>query len=130
MAPKHGLSQTGATEGQHAKRAKSSNSPESPASRSATPVDPVDSSSKVPFEVHYPAMTSSNKKKLSKNKLELNEELAKVAEFQVSPFLAKGAAKDGELDQHYTVTPTKEWEAMKKYNNFISEHITGYRLIR
>lgn len=50
-----------------------------------------------------------------------DEELAEHAEFQVSPFVAKGALKDGELDQYFTVTPVEEWNSMKKYNNFISE---------
>lgn len=50
---------------------------------------------------------------------EKEQELIDHAEFQQSPFIAKGRAKDGELDQHYTVTPTTDWEGMKKYNNFI-----------
>jgi hypothetical protein len=108
MAPKHGLAALQAEE-KSAKRVKNS---ETPASRSATPADIT---GKVPFTVHYPQMNS--KRKLSKKE----QELVNHAEFQESPFVAKGAAKKGELDQHYTVTPFKEWDAMKKYNNFISE---------
>ena len=108
MAPKHGLSSLREEESL-AKRAKSS---ETPVSRSATPADLT---GKVPFKLHYPVLNS--KKKLTKKE----KELADNSEWQVSPFEAKGATKKGELDQYYTVTPNKEWEAMKKYNNFISE---------
>ena len=58
----------------------------------------------------------NSKKKLTKKE----QELVDNSEWQVSPFEAKGAA-EGELDQDYSVTPNKEWESMKKYNNFISE---------
>ncbi len=108
MAPKHALAGTQFGDEQLPKRAKSS---ATPISRSATPAD---TSAKVPFKVEYPVMDSS--KKLGKKE----QELVDAAEFQVSPFVAKGALKPGDLDQHYTVTPTKEWESMKKYNNFIS----------
>jgi len=108
MAPKHGLSALQAEE-TLAKRAKNS---ETPASRSATPAD---TTGKVPFAVHYPQMDS--KRSLSKR----DQDLVDHADFQVSPFVAKGATKEGELDQYYTVTPFQEWESMKKYNNFISK---------
>ena len=108
MAPKHGLSALQAEE-QLAKRAKNS---ETPGSRSATPADQT---GKVPFEVKYPPMTT--KKKLSKKE----QELVDNAEYQVSPFVAQGASREGELDQYYTVAPSDEWDSMKKYNNFISE---------
>lgn len=111
MAPKHGLAGLQHSEEQLAKRAKSS---ATPASRSATPAD---TSARVPFKVEYPVM--------DRNKIRTEEqrELVEAAEKQVSPFIAKGASKEGELDQYYTVTPTSEWESMKKYNNFISELI-------
>jgi len=108
MAPKHGLSQSSAAEEQLVKRAKSS---ETPVSRSATPADVT---AKVEYEVKYPIMNS--KKKLPRKE----QDLVDYAEFQESPFLAQGALKEKELDQHYTVVPSKEWAAMKKYNNFIS----------
>jgi hypothetical protein len=111
MAPKHGLASFKSEEEQLAKRAKSS---ATPASRSATPADP---GAKVPFEVKYPDMDDS------KDRLDEEEELVAHAEWQVSPFEAKGALMDGELDQHFTVVPHHEWETMKKYNNFISEWI-------
>ena len=102
MAPKHGLP---AEEGL-VKRAKNSAT-----SRSATPAD---TSAKVPFKVEYPNMntggTLSPKQKA----------LADIAELQISPFVAKGAKAEGELDQYYAVTPHQEWDSMKKYNNFIS----------
>ncbi|TVY87290.1 hypothetical protein LAWI1_G005103 [Lachnellula willkommii] len=107
MAPKHGLNSLQPPEDNH-KRAKTSSTP---ASRSATPAEQI--GAKVPFVVHYPNV--STKKKLSKKE----QELVDNAEFQVSPFVAKGRAKEGELDQHYTVTPSAEWGEMKKYNNFI-----------
>ncbi|PVH88401.1 hypothetical protein DL98DRAFT_197592 [Cadophora sp. DSE1049] len=101
MAPKHGLP---AEEGL-VKRAKNSTT-----SRSATPAD---TSAKVPFKVEYPIMnigaTLSPKQKA----------LADIAELQTSPFIAKGARVQGELDQYYAVTPHQEWDSMKKYNNFI-----------
>lgn len=34
----------------------------------------------------------------------------------------KGECEKSELDCYYTVTPAKEWDSMKKYNNFISKH--------
>lgn len=124
MAPKHGLRASSATEGGLAKRAKSSGTP---ASRSATPAE-VEPKETVPFEVHYPITTPSLKKKLSKTKYEKNEEMAKNAELQVSPFEAKGAAP-GALDQRFTVTPAKQWEDMKKYSNFVSEYCTDLALV-
>jgi hypothetical protein len=108
MAPKHGLGLS-QVEDPAAKRVKSS---ETPASRSATPADIT---GKVPFQVHYPPMDAERKR----SKIEL--ELAKYADFQESPFVPKIALKPGALDQYYTVTPTKEWGDMKKYNNFISK---------
>lgn len=108
MAPKHGLGGS-QPENPTAKRVKSS---ETPASRSATPADVT---GKVPFQVHYPVMDT--KRKLSSKE----QELISKAELQESPFIAKGASKKGELDQYYTVIPSKEWAEMKKYNNFISE---------
>jgi hypothetical protein len=111
MAPKHGLASFQAAEEQLAKRAKSS---ATPASRSATPAD---IGAKVPFAVKYPKM-DDNKKRTPEE-----EELVVHAEWQVSPFEAKGALREGELDQHFTVVPFSEWESMKKYNNFISEWI-------
>ncbi|KAH8602536.1 hypothetical protein B0O99DRAFT_679531 [Bisporella sp. PMI_857] len=104
MAPKHGLS---SAEDSLVKRVKSS---ETPASRSATPAEI--NSTKVGFTVHYPTLDSKHKQ--SKKE----EELAKHAEFLVSPFLAKGA-EPGELDQYFSVEPFQEWNSMKKYNNFI-----------
>jgi hypothetical protein len=47
------------------------------------------------------------------------QDLVDYAQLQVSPFVAKGAWRKGELDQYYTILPSPEWEAMKKYNNFI-----------
>lgn len=108
MAPKHGLSALQAEE-TLAKRVKNSSTP---ASRSATPAEIT---ARVPFSVQYPP--ADTKRKLSKKE----QELVDHAELQISPFVAKGASKKGELDQHYTVTPSAEWESMKKYNNFISE---------
>lgn len=116
MAPKHGLSALQAEE-TLAKRVKNSSTP---ASRSATPAEMT---ARVPFTVQYPP-AADTKRKLSKKE----QELADNSEFQVSPFVAKGASKKGELDQYYTVTPNAEWEAMKKYNNFISESMRAARL--
>jgi len=112
MATKHGLTSSQHGTEQLAKRAKSS---ATPASRSATPADP---GSKVPFSVEYPIMpTSDEVDKVSQKE----KDLIDAAEFQASPFKAKGANKENELDQYYTVTPNDEWESMKKYNNFISK---------
>jgi hypothetical protein len=108
MAPKHGLGALQAEE-QLAKRAKNS---ATPGSRSATPADQT---GKVPFEVKYPMVTT--KKKLSKRE----QDLVDNAEYMESPFVAQGASRSGELNQHYTVVPNEEWDSMKKYNNFISE---------
>ena len=108
MAPKHGLGALQAEE-QLAKRAKNS---ATPGSRSATPADQT---GKVPFEVKYPVVTT--KKKLSKRE----QDLVDNAEYMESPFVAQGASRAGELNQHYTVVPNEEWDSMKKYNNFISE---------
>ena len=109
MAPKHGLDGLRKEEEQLSKRAKSS---ATPASRSATPADP---GGRVPFEVKYPKMDA--KTVLRKE----DAELVAQAEWQVSPFEAKGAIKEGELNQYFTVVPHAEWDGMKKYNNFISK---------
>lgn len=108
MAPKHGLSALQAEE-QLAKRVKNS---ETPGSRSATPAD---QSGKVPFEVKYPVMNT--KRKLSKRE----QDLVDNSNYMESPFVAQGASREGELNQHYTVVPSEEWDSMKKYNNFISK---------
>jgi len=102
MTPKNSLPDSQET----VKRGKFSQEP-----RSETPAeeDVMDT----PFEVEYPIMDPNKKR------TEHEEKLAENAQFQVSPFVAKGASKAGDLDQYYTVTPTKEWESMKKYNNFI-----------
>jgi hypothetical protein len=111
MAPKHGI---GASQVEEtlAKRVKNSSTP---ASRSTTPAVIT---SRVPFSVQYPP--TSTKRRLN----EKDQELVDHAEFQTSPFVAKGASNKGELDQYYTVTPSDEWESMKKYANFISEQNT------
>jgi len=93
---------------QSTKRAKMDSS----MSRSLTPQVPE---TKNPFEIKYPIMNSS--KKLSRKE----QELLDSAEQQISPFVAHGASKPGELDQYYSVSPAKEWNEMKKYNNFISK---------
>lgn len=108
MGRKHGLGALQAEEAL-AKRVKKSSTP---ASRSATPAE---LSGKVPFTVQYPQMDS--KRKLTNKE----QDLVDHAKFQTSPFVATGVSKKGDLDQYYTVTPSEEWEAMKKYNNFISE---------
>ena len=110
MAPKHGLAASEA-EDPSVKRVKSS---DAPISRSATPAD-VPPSGKVPFQLHYPP--SGTTRKLTSKE----EKLIEKAERQESPFIAKGAAMPGELDQYYIVRPAKEWNDMKKYNNFISK---------
>ncbi|KAF4631529.1 hypothetical protein G7Y89_g6613 [Cudoniella acicularis] len=107
MAPKHGLGSLQTPEEGLLKRAKTS---ATPASRSATPAE---AQGKVNFTIEYPVMDED--KKRSKRDLELAEH----AEWQVSPFEAKGASKEGELDQWYTVVPSTEWLSMKKYNNFV-----------
>jgi len=109
MAPKHGLDGLKKEEEQLSKRAKSS---ATPASRSATPADP---GAKVPFEVKYPKMDAKAVQRKE------DAELVAQAEWQVSPFEAKGAIKEGELNQYFTVVPHAEWDGMKKYNNFISK---------
>jgi hypothetical protein len=113
MAPKHGLSAP-QLEKTSRKRLKNSTSP---ASRSATPVE---TAPRVPFSVQYPS--ADTKRKLGKKE----QGLVDHAEFHLSPFTAKGASKKGELDQYYAVTPSAEWESMKKYNNFIGESIICY----
>ena len=128
MAPKHPhSSELPSREDQHAtKRIKSSPSLDrepqfkqtSPLSRSETPAET--SNAKVPFTVVYPAMTAVSKQKLTKEQQLLNEELVDRAELHQSPFEAKGAHEEGEMDQHYVVLPSEEWLGMKKYNNFIS----------
>lgn len=105
MAPKRGLAGSQADE-QPTKRPKSS------ASRSATPADP---SPKMPFKVEYPAANTS------RTLTQAQKHLLSNAEFQVSPFKAKGAKREGEMDQSYIVTPHNEWQSMKKYTNFISK---------
>ena len=109
MAHKHGLDGLRKEEEQLSKRAKSS---ATPASRSATPADP---GAKVPFEVKYPKMDAKAVQRKE------DAELVAQAEWQVSPFEAKGAIKEGELNQYFTVVPHAEWDGMKKYNNFISK---------
>jgi len=116
MAPKHGLASFKSEEEQLAKRAKSS---ATPASRSATPADP---GAKVPFEVKYPNVDDPDE---DHPRTDAEEELVAHAEWQVSPFEAKGALREGELNQHFTVVPHHEWETMKKYNNFISRCIVS-----
>ena len=108
MAPKHGLSAIKEEE-QLAKRVKNS---ETPGSRSATPAEQT---GKVPFEVKYPVMNKVGK--LTKKE----QGLIDNADFQESPFISQCPAKQGELDQYYTVVPSDEWSSMKKYNNFISQ---------
>jgi len=115
MAPKHGLNSLQPPEDTH-KRAKTSSTT---ASRSVTPAEAM---GKVDFVVHYP--NPNSKKKLNKKEQDKQQELLDHMEWQESPFVAKGRAKDGELDQHYTVTPSAEWAAMKKYNNFISRYFS------
>ncbi|CZS94519.1 uncharacterized protein RAG0_04464 [Rhynchosporium agropyri] len=101
MAPKHGTK----TEERLVKRAKKSTT-----SRSETPLD---HGANFPFKVEYPIMKIDGSIRLEQ------KAMMDMAEFQVSPFIAKGARAKGELDQYYTVTPHDEWERMKKYNNFI-----------
>ncbi|KAL2064946.1 hypothetical protein VTL71DRAFT_4086 [Oculimacula yallundae] len=101
MAPKHGLK----SEDGLVKRAKNSTT-----SRSVTPADV---GAKVPFKVDYPVMKNGGSISTKQ------QDMMDIAEYQVSPFIAKGAREKGELDQHYAVTPNEEWESMKKYNNFI-----------
>lgn len=74
----------------------------------------------------YPEYSSASKKKPGKDKMAqtqklLETRLLETAEVQESPFKAKGAKVDGELDQYYTVLPAEKWAGMKKYNNFISK---------
>ncbi|KAI9053633.1 hypothetical protein LZ554_002587 [Drepanopeziza brunnea f. sp. 'monogermtubi'] len=107
MAPKRSLVGSQPDE-QMAKRAKSSATP----SRSATPAD---MSPKMPFMVEYPPSS------IGQTLTQAQRDLVRSAEFQVSPFKAKGAKKEGEMDQSYVVTPHKEWESMRKYSNFIIE---------
>jgi hypothetical protein len=111
MAPKHGLAYIKEEE-QLAKRAKGS---ATPASRSATPADtnPV-------FSIVYPTMPALDE---DIKRTQEEQDMIDAAKFQISPFDASGANKPGELDQYYVVTPTREWESMKKYNNFISKRI-------
>jgi hypothetical protein len=99
MVPKHGLDALQAEE-TLAKRLKNRSTP---ASRSATPAE-------IPFSVQYPSQ--GTKHNLTKKELDVRND----AELRVSPFVAKGASKKGESDQYYTVIPTPEWEAMRKYN--------------
>jgi hypothetical protein len=111
MAPKRGLQET-------AERVKISSTP---ASRSATPAENTD---RITFSVRYPP-PPHKKRKLTKKE----QDLVDYAKLQVSPFVAKGASKKRELDQYYTIVPSPEWEAMKKYNNFISRWRYGpYRV--
>lgn len=118
MAPKHGLPIK--EEGSVKKRAKSS------PSRSATPaVGPE----RVPFSVTYPEDEKKPKKEIKSEdkedvkdvKAEEDSMKALGFEFQKSPFEPSGANFPGELDQYYRVEPRAEWNAMKKYNNFISK---------
>ena len=104
--PKHSLSEI---DGQPTKRAKSSATPiEVPATR---------------FEIHYPVMEASAKKKLGKAARIENDKLEKNAELVISPFQAVHDTRTGWLNRYISVTPAKEWSAMKKYNNFIRESI-------
>lgn len=124
MAPKHGLANFKAEEEQAAKRAKGS---ATPASRSATP-SVIDTSTKVPFKLKYPGSEEGKKKKnMSAAEIEELKQIEEHKEWQVSPFEAKGALREGELDQFYTVTPITEWASMKKYNNFISKLLSLQR---
>jgi hypothetical protein len=59
----------------------------------------------------------NSQRKVSKRE----QDLVDAAEFMESPFVAKGASREGDLNQHYTVVPFDEWNSMRKYNNFISE---------
>jgi hypothetical protein len=109
MPPKHSVGALKEEE-QLAKRPKNS---ETPTTRSETPID---LSVRVPFEIRYPPM---RKKKLSRRE----QELVNHAEYTISPFIAKGALKRGELNQYYTVVPCREWESMRKYSNFVSKSL-------
>lgn len=109
MPPKRGSQVK--EEGRSPKRSKSSANSKS---RSATPPDSTDPN----FAIVYPSAPIPTKRDhLSKK----DQILADASEFLVSPFVSVRRNKDGELDQHYTVTPASEWASMKKYNNFISE---------
>jgi hypothetical protein len=103
MAPKHSL------EGPQAekRRTKRLNGRSTPDSRSVTPPG-------IAFSVQY--MSSDVKGRPLKKKKDPVH-----AELQVSPFVTKGASSNGELDQYYTITPSADWESMKKYKNFISK---------
>lgn len=92
--------------------------------KSATP-DYTPRTGKIEYQVRYPVMTAAGKKRLRKEKLAENERLVEIAEFQVSPFEANGAQKEGELDHHFAVTPHSSWKAMGKFSKFISEY-RGY----
>lgn len=87
---------------------KRANSRSTSDSRSDTPAG-------IAFSVQY--MPSDVKGRPPKKKKDLVQ-----AELQVSPFVAKGRSSNGELDQDYTISPSAEWESMKKYNNFISKY--------
>lgn len=103
MAPKRGLDGRQVEE----RSSKRVNSRSTSGSRSATPAG-------IAFSVQYtPSDLQGRPPKKKKGPV--------PGELQVSPFVAKGAPS-GELDQYYTVTPSAEWESMKKYNNFISKY--------
>jgi hypothetical protein len=105
MAPKRGLRQLKDEDEQATKRAKA----EEP--RPATPVE-----ASIPFQIKYLDMSMKTGKRSKQEK-----DLWDQSDTMVSPFLTKYAGSKGELDQQYTVLPYEQWNAMKKYNNFISE---------
>lgn len=105
MVPKHGLS---STEDSLPKRLRSS---ETLASRSATPAEI--NSTKPSFKVHYHPFDLNHKQPKT------DKELGKHAKFLKSPFVE--GAKTDELDQYFSVEPFRDWQNMKKYNNFISK---------
>lgn len=67
------------------------------------------------FQVIY---LPTNKKQKLGNKI---QGLASHAKYHISPFIAKGASENRELNRYYTVTliepiePIEEWQDMKKY---------------
>jgi hypothetical protein len=110
MTPKHGLEGLQAEE----RRTKRSNNRSTPDSRSVTPAG-------IAFSVQYIPSDVQGRPQKKKNGLV-------HLELQVSPFVAKGRFSDAELDQYYTITPSAEWESMKRYNNFISKLIIRYKV--
>jgi hypothetical protein len=111
MTPKHGLAGLQAEE----RRTKRSNSRSSPNSRSVTPTG-------IAFSVQYiPSGVKGRPQKKNSGLVHL--------ELQDSPFVAIGLSSDAELDQYYTITPSAEWESMKRYNNFINKLTIHYKYI-